>query len=99
MSIHMRDVSVHFSVEAQARPTMKAEETSVTSSDLKVPLATSPVLDEPAEVGDPVVNRVASIILQPPAVASTHNISTPIFTHLGQQVHSVRHLMLAFTMT
>jgi hypothetical protein len=75
-----------FSVETQARLATKPEDTSVASPDSQVQTVTSPVLNEPTTVGDPAVSRVTSIILQPPAVASTRNVSTPIFMHLGQQV-------------
>jgi hypothetical protein len=72
-------------VDAQAT---KPEETSVTSPEPQITSVTSPVSDEPTPVSDPVVSRVTSIILQPPAMAVSRNVSTPIFTHLGQQVTS-----------
>ncbi|XP_023706010.1 Golgi-specific brefeldin A-resistance guanine nucleotide exchange factor 1 isoform X5 [Cryptotermes secundus] len=78
----------HPAVETQARFATKPEDTSVASPDLQVPTVTSPVLNESTTVGDPAVSRVTSIILQPPAVAATRNVSTPIFMHLGQQMLS-----------
>jgi len=78
-----------FSVEVQARFSTKTEENTATSSDSQVLSAVSPIRSEPSSVHDPVMSRVTSIILQPPAVAPTHSVSTPIFTHLGQQVHKM----------
>ncbi|XP_069705453.1 Golgi-specific brefeldin A-resistance guanine nucleotide exchange factor 1 isoform X3 [Periplaneta americana] len=82
----------HPAVEAQARLGMKTEESGVVKncntsleSQASVPPATSPTLPESAPVSEPVISRATSIILQPPAVAPTRNVSTPIFTHLGQQ--------------
>ena len=86
-----------FLVEVQARIPTKTPENTATSLDLQVLSALPPIQNEPASVRDPVMNRVTSIILQPPAVAPTHSVSTPVFTHLGQQVHimsPLTHLVL-----
>jgi brefeldin A-resistance guanine nucleotide exchange factor 1 len=78
----------HPAVEVQARFPTKTEENTATSSDSQVLSAMPPIRSEPASVRDPVMSRVTSIILQPPAVAPTHSVSTPVFTHLGQQILS-----------
>lgn len=78
----------HPAVEVQARIPTKTAENTATSLDLQVLSALPPIQNEPASVRDPVMNRVTSIILQPPAVAPTHSVSTPVFTHLGQQILS-----------
>jgi hypothetical protein len=80
---------MHFSVEVQARLPTKTAENTATSSDSQVLSALPPIQNETASARDPVMSRVTSIILQPPAVAATHSVSTPVFTHLGQQVHSM----------
>ena len=89
MSVLIINENAFFSVEIQARFPPKTEENTATSSDSQVLSAMPPVRSEPASVRDPVMSRVTSIILQPPAVALTHSVSTPVFTHLGQQVHKM----------
>ncbi|GFG39058.1 hypothetical protein Cfor_02589 [Coptotermes formosanus] len=78
----------HPAVEVQARLPTKTAENTATSSDSQVLSALPPIQNETASARDPVMSRVTSIILQPPAVAATHSVSTPVFTHLGQQILS-----------
>lgn len=92
MSVLVINENACFSVEVQARFPTKTEENTATSSDSQVLSAMPPTQSDPASVRDPVMSRVTSIILQPPAVAPTHTVSTPVFTHLGQQVHKMNRL-------
>lgn len=92
MSVVIVNENACFSVEVQARIPTKTEENTATSSDSQVLPAVPPIQSEPASLRDPVMSRVTSIILQPPAVAPSHSVSTPVFTHLGQQVHRMNRL-------